>query len=392
MDQVAFPYRSSSHLVLLHVVAQSGAWEKYGLDVDYDRQISSTEAHRTVPTGEVEFVGGNHVSTYGHRARGDSWVYLGQTVNQINHQLVVRANSGINGLNDLAGKKVGTRGSHPSLNDWLYLKQHGLDSDRDDIEFVRQTKLRKNSMDAQDQGAKEKAPPTWAWVRDGIVDAALLGPPSSLFAKAAGLKVIDIEPLPMIQFTTVSSSLGFVEKHPDIVERFLKGMIEGIHFFKTRPEESIKIIKERCTKHGTMNFEQAAITHQSLAGILEPKLYPKMLSIANVYEEAIRQDKDAKKINPMALWDLHHIRRLDDMGFVDGLYGASNTRAGNQDYRLARDKNSDDHHAHDHGKHAHEHEHRGPGRPIAASDLIDKVTRTDAVVSPDCADDCDTKP
>src|SRR6266540_1074186 len=160
MDRVAFPYRSNSHLVLLHVVAESGAWEKYGLDVDYDRHISSNDAHHAVPAGEVEFVGGNHVSTYGHRARGDSW---------------------------------------------LYLKQHGLDSDRDDIEFINQTKLKKNSMDAEDPAARAKLPPTWQWVRDGIADAALLGPPASLFAKAAGLKVIDIEPLPMIQFTTVSS-------------------------------------------------------------------------------------------------------------------------------------------------------------------------------------------
>ena len=59
MDKVAFPYRSSSHLVFLHVVAESGAWEKHGLEVVYDRQISSTEAHRAVPLGEVEFVGGN---------------------------------------------------------------------------------------------------------------------------------------------------------------------------------------------------------------------------------------------------------------------------------------------------------------------------------------------
>src|SRR6478672_1435818 len=36
MDKIAFPYRSSSHLVLLHVVAESGAWEKHGLSVDYD--------------------------------------------------------------------------------------------------------------------------------------------------------------------------------------------------------------------------------------------------------------------------------------------------------------------------------------------------------------------
>ena len=32
--------------LLLHVIAESGAWEKQGLEVDYDRHISSTEAHR----------------------------------------------------------------------------------------------------------------------------------------------------------------------------------------------------------------------------------------------------------------------------------------------------------------------------------------------------------
>ena len=370
MDRIAFPYRSSSHLVLLHVVAESGAWEKNGLEVDYDRQISSTEAHRAVPTGEVEFVGGNHVSTYGHRARGDSWVYLGQTVNQVKQQLVVRADSGINGLADLQGRKVGTRGSHPGLNDWLYLKQHGLDADRDDVELVRQTKLKGNSMDAEDPAQKAKAPPLWHLVRDRVVDACFLGPPASLFAKVAGLKVIDIEPLPMIQFTTVSSSLGFVEKHPDIVERFLKGLIEGIHFFKTRPEEAIDIIERRFDRQGKMNREQATITHQSLAGILEPKLYPQMRAIANVYEEAVRQDKDAKKINPMELWDLHHLRRIDDTGFVDGLYGKRNMAPAP--------------HGHAHGQ-DHDHSHAAP-----ASDSVAKITSSDAVGDPACDDDCTT--
>jgi ABC-type nitrate/sulfonate/bicarbonate transport system substrate-binding protein len=368
MDKVAFPYRSSSHLVLLHVIAASGGWQRQGLDVDYDRQISSSDAHRLVPTGEVEFVGGNHVSTYAHRARGDSWVYLGQTVNQVNHSLVVRPDSGINGLMDLYGKKVGVRGSHPSLNDWLFLKQHNLDVDRDDIELVRQTKLRPGSMDAENIAAREKAPPIWHWVRDRVVDAVLLSPPANLFAKAEGLKVIDIEPLPMIQFTTVSSSLGFVEKHPDIVERFLKGLMEGIHFFRTEREKAIKIIQEKGNKRGAMNLEQATITWQSLARILEPKLYPKMQAIANVYEEAIRQDKDAKKINPMELWDLHHIRRIDDMGFVDSLNGK--VRA-------------------DHGhKHDHDHKHDPDAQAAKQKEFEAKVTASGAAVSTDCGDDC----
>ena len=91
-----------------------------------------------------------------------------------------------------------------------------------------------------------------------------------------------------------------------------------------------------------MNREQATITSQQPRRILEPKLYPKMQAIANVYEEAIRQDKDAKKINPMELWDLHHLRRLDDMGFVDALYGKQRPSDG----RPGRDRD----HGHNHGR------------------------------------------
>ena len=165
----------------------------------------------------------------------------------------------------------------------------------------------------------------------------------------------------------VDDFLGFVEKHPDIVDRFLKGLLEGIAFFKTKPEESIKIIMERATKHGQMNLEQATITHQALANILEPKLYPTMKAISNVYEEAVRQDKDARKVNPLALWDLHPLRRLDDQGFMDGLYGRSNMAAGMM---------------HDHHEHGHAHHE-------ISKEMEAKATTTDTMVSFECDnEDC----
>jgi ABC-type nitrate/sulfonate/bicarbonate transport system substrate-binding protein len=339
IDKVSFPYRSATHLNLLHVISESGAWAKHGLDVNYNFQISKTDAHRRVKSGEIEFVGGNHISTYGHRARGDQWVYLGQTLNAVAPKLVVRPDSGINGLADLHGKKVGTRGNHPGLNDWLLLKQRGLDVDRGDIEIVNKVDGLESAEGAEQlEGAgaeqtKKKRAAVWQWVRDGKVDAALLLAPAHLFAADAGLKVIDIAPLPMIWYTTISSSLPFVEKHPDIVKRFLKGMIEGIHFFKTEPEKSIEVIRQRYVREGELSREQATYVYQQLAPALEPRLYPSMAAIANVYEEAKRQDPDAKKINPMELWDLHHIRHLDDSGFVASLYGS-----GRQDERAAREQ------------------------------------------------------
>jgi ABC-type nitrate/sulfonate/bicarbonate transport system substrate-binding protein len=349
MDKVSFPYRASTHLSFLHVVGESGAWARHGLDVDYNWQISKQEAHRAVAKGEVEFVGGNHISTYGHRARGDKWVYLGQSLNLVHSKLVVRPDSGIDSLADLRGKKVGTRGSHPGLNDWLLLKQRGLDVDRDEIELLDKIGGELSAEAAEqvegpqaEAEKKHKRVPLWHWIRDGKVDAALLTAPAHLFAADAGLKVIDIEPLPMIWFTTISSSLDFVKKNPDIVDRFLRGLIEGIHFFKTQPEKSIDIIQQRHDKEGKLNRAQATFIYQQLAPRLEPKLYPSMAAIANVYEEAKRHDVDAHKINPMELWDLHHIRQLDDSGFVAGLYGqgrvAARSDMADPEYRREQEK------------------------------------------------------
>jgi ABC-type nitrate/sulfonate/bicarbonate transport system substrate-binding protein len=332
MDKVAFPYRSSSHLILMHVIAESGSWEKHGLNVEYDYKIGSVDAQAGIESGDLEFCSGNHVSTYGLRARGSNWVYLGQTVNNVYHHLVVRPDAGINGIQDIRGKKLGGAGSHPILNNWLYLKQRGLDQDRDDYELICQEEFKPGTMDEVE--SNKKPPPLWQWVKDGIVDAAFVGVPGSLFAKQAGLKVIDVEPLPMIQFSSVSTNLKFVQKHPDLVERFLKGLLEGIAFFKTQPEKAIEIIQRRYTKSGQMNREQAAFTHAAVSSVLESKLYPTMTAIGNVYEEALRQDKDAAKVNPMELWDMHHVRRLDDAGFIDNLYGGQ--RAAGHDHKKSQ--------------------------------------------------------
>ena len=66
--------------------------------------------------------------------------------------------------------------------------------------------------------------------------------------------------------------------------------------------------------------EKTELVYRSIADVLEPKLYPTPQAIANVYEEGVRQDKDAAKVNPMELWDLHFLRELDDAGFLEQLW------------------------------------------------------------------------
>ena len=102
----------------------------------FDKIISRGDAHDLVPKGEVEFVSGNHVSTYAARAKGDTWQYLGQTVSKNNLFLITRPDTGINKLEDVRKRKFGNRGRHPGLNTWLYLKQSGLNPDKDQVELV----------------------------------------------------------------------------------------------------------------------------------------------------------------------------------------------------------------------------------------------------------------
>jgi ABC-type nitrate/sulfonate/bicarbonate transport system substrate-binding protein len=132
--------------------------------------------------------------------------------------------------------------------------------------------------------------------------------------------VIDVPFLPMVWFTTVSSGLPFVEKHPDIIDRFLRGVCEGIAYFKTHRAESIKIIKDKYKAEGDMDDETATHLYNDLSRLLQAKPYATIPAISNVYEISIEQDKAAEKTDPMALWDFHYLRRIDDSGFIDNLY------------------------------------------------------------------------
>lgn len=315
MDHIQFPYRSSSHLVLMHVIQESGAWARHGLEVEYEKQISREEAHKYVPSGEIEFVSGNHVSTYAARARGDTWTYVGQSMSHNYLGLVTRPDTGIETLADLRQRKVGSRGNHPFLNTWLYLKQAGLDADKDEVEIIRKL--------APGPDGKSQRKNLVQMVVDKDVDACMVSQPAATLAKRKGLKVIDLEPQHMIFYMTMSTSKKMVDEKPDVVIRTLKAIIEGIAFFKINREATIKIIMDRYSNEGKLDREVAERLYDDVAPKLDPRLIPSMRSIFNVYQEALKQDEkngDAKNIHPLALWDFHFLRQIEDSGFIRNLY------------------------------------------------------------------------
>jgi hypothetical protein len=53
---------------------------------------------------------------------------------------------------------------------------------------------------------------------------------------------------------------------------------------------------------------------------LEKAPYPSLEAIQNVFALGVKRDPQIKEFNPLALWDLHYVKEIDDSGYIRKLY------------------------------------------------------------------------
>ena len=301
-------YRSNSHAPLWLVADKSGSWEKNGLDVDTTPQLIREKAVESLKNGHVDLISGNHHNLYVRNAKnGEDFVHLAQATNNwTENKLVV--SKGIRSVKDLKGKTIvaDKLSSHAGLNIWLFLKQEGLDVDRGDIELVE---LR---------GASEER---WKRVVKGEFAGTFVTIPHDARAAAAGAHVIPVRAIPMIRGVTLTTTMSFVKSHEEEVRLLTRGFVDAIHFFITRKQETLEILKEQAMPILKLQSDAEVETlYDEWAQSLERKPYPALAAIANVFQLAVRRNPEISAYNPLALWDTHFVRELDDSGYIDGLY------------------------------------------------------------------------
>lgn len=301
-------YRSNSHAPLWLVADKSGCWQKNGLEVDTSPQLVREKAVESLKNGHVDLISGNHHNLYVRNAKnGEDFVHLAQpTNNWTENKLIVRP--GIRSVQDLKGKRiVGDKlTSHAGLNIWLFLKQEGLDVDRGDIELFE---MRGSSEDR------------WKAVLSGAYDATFVTIPHDSRAAKAGAHVITVPAIPMIRGVTLTTTSNFVKSHPEEIRLLTRGLVDTIHFFLTRRQETLEILKEHATPILKLQSDQEVETlYDEWAQSLEKKPYPSLEGIANVFALAVRRNPEIAGYNPLALWNTHFVRELDDSGYIDKLY------------------------------------------------------------------------
>jgi hypothetical protein len=301
-------FRATSHLPIWEVMEKAGLFEKVGLElVDFSFCNEPAIAEAALLAGEIDFVSGNHISTYTEFGRGKPIVHLTSPSNSVNYPVVAR--EPVTSLADLQGVRIGEvyevdmrKGvSHIEGNHAIYLRHAGIEPDQ--VRWVALGEL------PRDEYKKAQL----AALKEGRIDATFVTGGVGIFEES-GMHVHRPGPLPMINGPTMTCASPNLRKREGLGERLVKAQVLAIHFGQTRREETNGILQGLAERRG----ERAQTAERF--DRMPRKPYPKIDAVHNAWEMACLQDPETENTSPLSLWDLHYLRELDDSGFIDKLY------------------------------------------------------------------------
>lgn len=301
-------FRSPRHFALWFLMEEAGLLGQVGIrKLHFDYHESSSQAEAALFAGEIDFISGNHISPYALIAEGRPIVSLASPDNLMLARVVSR--EPIGSLAELRGKRIGdvevtgpdggynhTRGNH-----MIYLRRAGVEPGEVQWVILAETA-------ARDYAGKQLVA-----MQEGRIDATFVTRTADY--EERGFHVFKPPPLPMISGPTITSTLDKLKAIDRLGERLVKAMVLAIHFAKTRGPETERILRELDRRHPKWR----GMTVERLAR-MPAKPYPDLTGIANAYEIACMHYPQAREVDPIALWDMHYLRELDNSGFIDRLY------------------------------------------------------------------------
>lgn len=153
----------------------------------------------------------------------------------------------------------------------------------------------------------------------GVVDGAAMSMPHLLIARKAGFRELaNFDKLGIeYPYTSVVVQRQTVAKNPDLVEKFLKCIIEGIHLFKTNKAKTLAAFKLYMKGADDDILEE---TYQSTRPTLDEAPYPSVQVVKSALDMLSLQYPQAKQIDASLIVEPSVMKRIDESGFVRALY------------------------------------------------------------------------
>ncbi len=300
--RVAYPAPAGAFLPLW-AAQDAGIFKKHGLPVELIAVGSSTRGIAAMVSGDLDVLAGGGSSGIAAQLQGYSDLALfGNVIQTFLFSVMVQPS--ITNVSQLRGKKMGvTRfGGTLDFAARYYLKRAGLDPAKD-VSFVQ-------------IGAM---PDIAVAVVTGAIESGVIGVPQNLQAKKLGLRELaDLSDMDaryaLAAFLAKRSFLS--EKHETMV-RFMKTLVEAIHYLKTRPKEGMEIFKKYTRVDAPDVLKPAYDLHIKLFPRV-PEIFPDDLKL--VLEEVALTNAKAAGANAASFIDDRAAKEVMKSGFAEQLY------------------------------------------------------------------------
>ena len=300
--RVAYPAPAGAFLPLW-AARDAGIFKKHGLAVELVAVGSSTRGVAAMVSGDLDILAGG--GTGGVTAQLQGYTDMALFANVIQTFLFsVMVNPSITDVSQLRGKRMGVTRFGGTL-DFVarqYIKRNGMEPGKD-VTFVQ-------------IGAM---PDIVVAVASGAIESGVIGIPQNFLAKKQGLRELaDLsESGARYALAAFVAKRSFLSEKHDVMVRFMKTLVEGIHFLKTRPKEGMEIFK-RYTRIDAADIVQPAYDLHTKLFPRVPEIYPEDLKL--VLEEVAMTTPKAKNANPAGFIDVRAAKEVLSPGFVEQLY------------------------------------------------------------------------
>ncbi|HWO40912.1 MAG TPA: ABC transporter substrate-binding protein [Candidatus Eisenbacteria bacterium] len=163
-------------------------------------------------------------------------------------------------------------------------------------------------------------PSRLAALKSNAIHSTVFTAPNTVRARKAGfVSMVDAYKLGLkFHGSGIASSGSFLRERRPVVENFVKGFLAGVAYAKQNKEESIRLIMEFMK---LKDRDEAEETYQVIIQEIQPrKPYPTKEGVETVLRNIESTIPKAKTVRPEDLIDDSVLRKIDQSGFIDGLY------------------------------------------------------------------------
>jgi NitT/TauT family transport system substrate-binding protein len=278
---------------------QFGIFTKYGVDLEPIYMGGGMNSLAAVTSNSVQFLSAGSTATISARLGGMDITML--TVQSSKLEYSIMTSPDIKTPQDLKGKIVtGTRpGASADSALRLILRKWGLEPGKDVI-FISVGESQQGRMNALQRGS---------------VVATALTPPFSGIAKQLGFReLIDLRKSD-IEYagSSIAGMAGYIKSHSLLVENFLKGYIESLHFFRTQKEKTVAGIMKFMKMNDRARAEEGYDYYVELMPVMP---YASVAGVKTVLQFLAAGQPKAATANPEEFYDHSYLKKIEDSGFT----------------------------------------------------------------------------